>query len=73
MQKKYWIMPVIVTVTLVVSLFALSTPNTTISQQKPTCCKKIGGECPSKMKKLAPEQSSLENLSNQFISLPLYY
>jgi hypothetical protein len=72
MQKKYWIIPGIITTTLVASLFALSSPKTAVTESKPTCCKKIIKECPVKMKESQPEQSSLDNLSNQFISLPVY-
>lgn len=72
MQKKYWVIPVIITATLVASLFALSSPKTATTDSKPTCCKKITKECPVKMQEARPEQSSLDNLSNQFISFPVY-
>lgn len=72
MQNKYWIIPGIITATLVASLFALSNPGTTVSSSKSTCCKKIIKQCPVKASKSNAEQTSLDNLSNQFISLPLY-
>lgn len=73
MQKKYWIIPGIIATALVVSLLALSTPKATVNREsKPTCCKKVVRECPIKGENSATEESSLDNLSNQFISLPIY-
>jgi hypothetical protein len=71
MKKKYWIIPGIITVAMVASLFALSNPKSVGTNSKSTCCKKTIRECPLKSQQpVSPEQGSLDNLSNQFISIP---
>ena len=72
MQKKYWIAPGIISVILIASLLALSNPRVAVSSEKPTCCKKMKKKCPYQQETPTPAQTSLDNLSNQFILLPLY-
>lgn len=71
MQKKYWIAPGIIAFTLVGSFLALSSPKPAITKEKQTCCKKMEKKCPFQKETAAPEQTSLDNLSNQFILIPL--
>ena len=72
MQKKYWISFGFLTVLLLAILLSLNafTPKKEqIQQPKPTCCKKVSKECTE-----APGQTTLENLSHQFITVPaLFY
>ena len=70
MQKKFWITPGIIAAILVASLLALSNPKTAKSEQKPTCCKKTINKCSPKEEKSSPGQTTLDNLSSQFILVP---
>ena len=73
MQKKYWIIPGIIATALLAGFFALSTPGSQVkTKAKPTCCKKLVRECREKPDQPASDQTSFDNLSNQFISLPVY-
>ncbi len=72
MQKKFWIIPGTISAALVVSLLALSNPKSAKPAAKPaTCCKKMM-KCNGQPEKAGPGQTSLDNLSNQFITFPLY-
>jgi hypothetical protein len=71
MQNKYWVTfsalgAILIAIVLVLSA---STP----PKQGPTCCKKVSKECPGDIKTSAPGQSTLDNLSLQFITIPVCF
>ena len=69
MQKKYLISFGFVAAVLITSLLVLNTPAQ--SKANTTCCKKEVKDCtPVEMKCDTPAETSLENLSHQFISFP---
>jgi len=69
MQKKYLISFGFLAAVLITSLLVLNTP--TPQKENTACCKKELKECaPVEIKCEAPAETSLENLSHQFISLP---
>ncbi|MCY7309227.1 MAG: hypothetical protein LH619_00485 [Chitinophagaceae bacterium] len=69
MQKKYLISFGFLAAVLITSLLLLNTPAP--PKANTTCCKKAEKECsPEEIKCEAPAETSLENLSHQFISLP---
>jgi hypothetical protein len=69
MQKKNWISVGFIAAILTASLLMLSA--STPQKEKATCCKKVSTECPLKLKREASREATLENLSHQFISLPI--
>ncbi|MDZ4806999.1 MAG: hypothetical protein SGI96_01875 [Bacteroidota bacterium] len=69
MQKKYLISFGFLAAVLITSLLVLNTPAP--PKANTTCCKKAVKECsPVEIKCEPPAETSLENLSHQFISLP---
>jgi hypothetical protein len=73
MQKKYWLVPGIIAAILVASLIALSNPKTPAPTEKPVCCKKVQKKCISQPREANSDETTLDNLSTQFISFPLRY
>jgi hypothetical protein len=69
MQKKNWISVGFIAVILTASILMLNAAAP--QKEQATCCKKVSTECPLKLKKEAPREATLENLSRQFISLPI--
>jgi hypothetical protein len=70
MQKKYLISFGFIAAVLITSLLVINTPAP--QKENITCCKKEVKECtPVEIKcDATPVETSLENLSHQFISLP---
>jgi hypothetical protein len=69
MQKKYLISFGFLAAVLIASLLVINSPAP--PKANTTCCKKEVKECtPVEIKCDAPAETSLENLSHQFISLP---
>jgi hypothetical protein len=64
MQKKYLISLGLLSGILIASLLAFNTPH---QKSDATCCKKEVKEC---AEKITPVETSMENLSLQFIALP---
>lgn len=73
MQTKYWLVPGIIAAILVASLLALSSPKTPAPSEKPVCCKKVQTKCTPSPREANSDETTLDNLSTQFISLPLRY
>ena len=71
MQAKNWISVGFIAAILIASVLVLnaSTPKV---EKAVTCCKKTSKECPVDTKPEAPAKTGLENLSHQFISLPVF-
>lgn len=69
MQTKNWISFGFIGAILIGSLLILNA--STPQKEKATCCKKVSKECPASLKNETPAESTLENLSHQFISLPV--
>ena len=70
MQTKNWISLGLITAVLIASLLILNA--STPKEQKATCCKKTTKECSGDIKSEAPAGTTLENLSHQFISFPVF-
>jgi hypothetical protein len=70
MQTKKWISIGFIAAILIASLLMLNTSNT--QKEKATCCKKSEKECPGNIKTEAPAETTLENLSHQFISFQAF-
>jgi hypothetical protein len=70
MQTKKWISIGFITAILIASLLILNTPKT--QKEKATCCKKAEKECLDNIKTDASGETTLENLSHQFISFPAF-
>jgi hypothetical protein len=68
MHKKYILSFGFAAAVLVASLLMINTSQK--QNEKPTCCKKTQ-QCSGEMKSEAPAESTPENLSHQFISLPV--
>ena len=68
MQKKHLISLGLLSGILIASLLAFNTPSQHASA---ACCKKSEKQCPLEIKSKAPAETSMENLSLQFISLPV--
>ncbi|MBC7875354.1 MAG: hypothetical protein H7Y01_15240 [Ferruginibacter sp.] len=69
MQNKYWVTfsafgAILIAIVLVLSA---STP----PKQKPTCCKKVSKDCIDGIQPVVPGQTTLDNLSHQFIAIPV--
>ena len=69
MQTKKLISLGFIAVILIAGLLVLNA--SAPQKEKATCCKKVSKEYPNKLKKEAPASATLENLSHQFISLPV--
>ena len=71
MLKKNWISFSLIVAILIASLLVLNA--STLQKGKTTCCKKTSKECPVNIKSEVPGGTTLENLSHQFISLPVSF
>ncbi|MEO7984876.1 MAG: hypothetical protein ABI688_12420 [Bacteroidota bacterium] len=69
MQKKNWISVGFIAAILTASILMLNA--SAPQKEQATCCKKVSTPCPMKLKKETPGEATLENLSRQFISLPM--
>ncbi len=72
MQKKNWISVGLIAIVLIASLLILNASTPKSKKSTPTCCKKVSKECPSGIKNGSQGETTLENLSNQFIALPVF-
>ena len=70
MQKKYRISLGVIAVVLIANMLLLNT--SAPQKEKATCCKKAAQECPDSKKAETPAEITLEQLSHQFISLPVF-
>jgi hypothetical protein len=70
MQTKKWISFSFIAAILIASLMVLNA--STPQKEKATCCKKESKKCPGNIKTDAPAETTLENLSHQFISFPVF-
>ena len=70
MQKKYRISLAIITAALIASVLLFG--NTSAEQKKTTCCKKTNKECSVENRVESPAETTLEQLSHQFIVLPSF-
>ncbi len=70
MQTKKWISVGFLAAILLAGILMLSA--STPKAEKATCCKKDPKECSGDKKLGIPAETTLENLSHQFISLPVF-
>ena len=69
MQTKNWISFGFIVAILLGSLLLLNA--STPQKEEATCCKKVSKECPASQKNEAAAEPTHENLSHQFIALPV--